>query len=886
MDPVRKIIYKLIIFFVTTLVGVVIVNASYAQCTFELKSVNNVNTVCPGSSVTLRLIVRSTRSDANIHYKSIRWYRNGNFISSYNDKATVTVSNLQSTAEYSVRFNTDLILNDPVGPGPFPDPDNPPGPVVVGSCSSILRKTITVRHRPGPPSLPSTTNVCYGESATLAIANPSGSYTWLNANNQVVNPSRDGVQLSGAGNSRLIIPSATASRTFKVRQNNSHCTGDLRTVTVNVYPRVIVDAGPQLSVNLTISDAPITLTGNSPSGGRWSGAGVGANSNVFHPRQAGVGTHTITFTHTTSNGCLIFDTRRITVTDEGKVLDATERQILSDLFDDMDGPSWNVSSGWKQSANLNNWHGITFENLDVTAIDLPSNAVSGAIPDYLDQLLALERLNLGGNPAIQMPLPGSLRNLEHFTTLNLNECGLEGVIPGTITTYTNLRQLHLAGNNFTGEIPADFSNLSQLKVLMLGNNNLEGDISFWLKAFPNAIGLDFSKNNFVGYLPDEMRDLTELTALTLEENDLSGTIPDDLFEGMSRLVVLHLDHNHFYGPIPHSALKSSLQRLLLDHNEFSGNIADGSYDWNNLSNLYELRLGNNRLTGNILEYGWDFGGRLVELDLSHNRFYGNIVLPADMLNNAENINVSGNQFTSINARCTSSCLDLNLNIADNQLMLKDIIEGMGLSVGQNGNINDGEYNTNKLTLGPQNAALYFDRTRNTLFYTADFNYRGPQYRWFNNAVQVSTAQRELQIPKEENYQAYSSEISHVTVSGFVTRSLPVQAVDSANMYWAVADGNWTDKIWSHTKGGPLVNDYPKRSTDNVIIADHEVMLSNEVNCATLKLAAETDYTSLTVNNGRVTVYGDIVLTKERPELRGGLLVEEGGRVIPLGTPSP
>jgi Glycine rich protein/HYR domain/Secretion system C-terminal sorting domain len=71
------------------------------------------------------------------------------------------------------------------------------------------------------------------------------------------------------------------------------------------YGVTVLDPGVTLSLTLPALicqlDAPITLNGESPVGGTWSGPGVtGAQ---FSPFTAGLGTHVITYTFTDFNGC-------------------------------------------------------------------------------------------------------------------------------------------------------------------------------------------------------------------------------------------------------------------------------------------------------------------------------------------------------------------------------------------------------------------------------------------------------------------------------------------------------------------------------------------------------------------------------------------------------
>jgi hypothetical protein len=73
---------------------------------------------------------------------------------------------------------------------------------------------------------------------------------------------------------------------------------------------------PQVSFSalsaVCVNASPLALIGGTPTGGVYSGTGV-TNGTTFNPQTAGVGTHTITYEFTATNGCSATATRTITV---------------------------------------------------------------------------------------------------------------------------------------------------------------------------------------------------------------------------------------------------------------------------------------------------------------------------------------------------------------------------------------------------------------------------------------------------------------------------------------------------------------------------------------------------------------------------------------------
>lgn len=161
-------------------------------------------------------------------------------------------------------------------------------------CSNSASKTITVLALP-TLTFGSIANVCQGSAQfTLSTAFPlGGTYSGTGVSNGKFNPVTAGVGTH------------TITYTFT---NAAGCTNTAtQTVTVNALPTVSF-----ATLNaVCASAAPFALTGGNPTGGNYTGPGVSAG--IFHPSQAGPGTHTITYTYTDVNGCSNSATRTIVV---------------------------------------------------------------------------------------------------------------------------------------------------------------------------------------------------------------------------------------------------------------------------------------------------------------------------------------------------------------------------------------------------------------------------------------------------------------------------------------------------------------------------------------------------------------------------------------------
>ncbi|GFQ06372.1 probable inactive receptor kinase at1g48480 [Phtheirospermum japonicum] len=118
--------------------------------------------------------------------------------------------------------------------------------------------------------------------------------------------------------------------------------------------------------------------------------------------------------------------------------------------------------------------------------------------------------------------------------------------------------------------------------------------------------------------PNTISNLTNLQTLSLRYNALSGPLPADFFASLTSLRNLYLQNNFFSGRIPESLFSlSSLVRVNLGHNNFSGPI---SPSFNNLTRLATLYLENNLFSGSIP----DLNLPLVQFNVSNNNLTGPI----------------------------------------------------------------------------------------------------------------------------------------------------------------------------------------------------------------------------------------------------------------------
>jgi hypothetical protein len=197
-------------------------------------------------------------------------------------------------------------------------------------------------------------------------------------------------------------------------------------------------------------------------------------------------------------------------------------------------------------------------------------------------------------------------NSVEIFALDLSHNNLTGTIPEWIGRLSNLRFLLLSYNNLEGEIPIQLSKLDQLTLIDLSHNHLSGNILSWMISthpFPRQYysndyvsssqqslefttknvslyyigsiiqyftGIDFSCNNFTGEIPFEIGNLIKIKALNLSHNSLTGPIPPT-FSNLKEIESLDLSYNKLDGEIPPRLTELfSLEVFSVAHNNLSG----------------------------------------------------------------------------------------------------------------------------------------------------------------------------------------------------------------------------------------------------------------------------------------------------------------------------
>ncbi|XP_028800283.1 receptor-like protein 43 [Neltuma alba] len=161
----------------------------------------------------------------------------------------------------------------------------------------------------------------------------------------------------------------------------------------------------------------------------------------------------------------------------------------------------------------------------------------GEIPPKIAELSKLVSLDLSNNGFASYYEQLSLRfepstwaklvlNMSDLRELVLDDVDMSSIALGS-SSLKSLNILSLEGCKFDGPIPASFGNLTQLTDLKIAENNFSGELSF-LSNLQSLTSLDLSDNYFSGLLPNSIGHLKSLDFLGLGHNQFEGPIPFQL----------------------------------------------------------------------------------------------------------------------------------------------------------------------------------------------------------------------------------------------------------------------------------------------------------------------------------------------------------------------
>ncbi|KAB5521352.1 hypothetical protein DKX38_025671 [Salix brachista] len=255
------------------------------------------------------------------------------------------------------------------------------------------------------------------------------------------------------------------------------------------------------------------------------------------------------------------------------VLPDDEVKALRDIAKTLGKTNWNFGadpcggqSGWanpnaeKGSENALSCN-CTFSNgtiCHVTSIVLKNQNLEGSLPPDLSRFPYLQEIDLSRNylngtiprewGATQMvnisiignrftgPIPKEIGNISTLANFTVEFNQLSGVLPPELGNLSRLEKLHLTSNNFTGQLPAAFEKLTTLKDFRIGDNQFTGEIPNLIENWTNLDKLVIQGSGLSGPIPPGIAVLGKMTDLRI--SDLQGNGSGDPFPPLANLKIL------------------------------------------------------------------------------------------------------------------------------------------------------------------------------------------------------------------------------------------------------------------------------------------------------------------------------------------------------------
>lgn len=274
-----------------------------------------------------------------------------------------------------------------------------------------------------------------------------------------------------------------------------------------------------------------------------------------------------------------------------------------------DPTDWTSAYRWMTAEDECLWEGIVCHETSkkVTAIILPTHALSGYLPtelalldelqevdlsqNYLHMtpsknddlrvfgmLKQLKKLELGDNYILteQHGLPTSIGKLLHLQRLSMSYNLLQGPLDGAVVrNLQQLTHLEIESNYLSGALPEELGQLPRLYYLYLRRNLLEINLSDLLApagAYNNIFSFWLDDNSVTGSLPTAIGRLTGLASFSITNTTLSGSIPTEI-GNCRELQRLWLYSNKLRGKVPTELSQlEHLQVLEVHDNQVTGKM--------------------------------------------------------------------------------------------------------------------------------------------------------------------------------------------------------------------------------------------------------------------------------------------------------------------------
>ncbi|OMO76618.1 hypothetical protein CCACVL1_15527 [Corchorus capsularis] len=203
------------------------------------------------------------------------------------------------------------------------------------------------------------------------------------------------------------------------------------------------------------------------------------------------------------------------------------------------------------------------------ALFLQNNNFNDIIPSgfFADIATTLQILILSDNPVLpSWTIPTELTRFPDLQQFYCDRANLTGHIPDMFQSLPNLQKLSLSQNNLSGPLPDSFSLQATIQYMWLHDQMLSGSIHV-LSTMTNLVQVEIYGNQFTGPIPD-FSNCISLEVIRFDNNLLTGVVPSSQLASLSSLSLrsVNLTSNKLQGPFP--ILLQMINSSYLDDNNF------------------------------------------------------------------------------------------------------------------------------------------------------------------------------------------------------------------------------------------------------------------------------------------------------------------------------
>ncbi|KAK4788430.1 hypothetical protein SAY86_019749 [Trapa natans] len=249
---------------------------------------------------------------------------------------------------------------------------------------------------------------------------------------------------------------------------------------------------------------------------------------------------------------------------------------------------------------------------------------------------------------------------KRVTRIQIGHQNLQGTLPETLNSLTELERLELQFNNISGRLPS-LSGLSSLQVILLSNNQFTYIPSDFFSGLTSLQSIEIDNNPFESWqIPENLKNASSLQNFSANSANITGRIPDFFGEAFAGLSALHLAMNNLEGGLPLSLAGSQIQSLWVNGRSGSGKLSGGIEVIQNMTSLNEVWLHSNSFSGPLPDFSNLKDLRV--LSLRDNAFTGPIPSSLLSLQSLEVVNLTNNFLQGSTPSFNSS---VSVDMADN-----------------------------------------------------------------------------------------------------------------------------------------------------------------------------------------------------------------------------